>query len=964
MNYTKLPKKALLLLATPVLFSLAVPASKLVAQSQTETKIRLMAEGLRARDSGDLATAKTNFEQLLVLAPNDVTVQRLLSGVNDAIAAGSAASAVAPAAAAPADSEQLVEVVYDPSGRTAAKQKAKAEAAAAKAEAAKEKAAAAAEAPAQEVVVTENAEAAPVDAEAAAKAAADAKAAELAKVEEARVKQLIKTAEAEGRVAKRLARDGNFDAASEQYSAAIRSLPVNTLTAETIEYLQEEQTSLLLQKSQVLLKQGDTVGAQQALDEYIAATSPEGRAARKQAARINQAELFPEIQPIEKVNPEFIAEQKQVASLLAKGRSQYKAGDIDGAQETFRVVETISAENPESKYFLKRISDEKAKLGTLNREKTRSLMIEEVAKGWQRPGVFVEKPQDSRVAQQTGSAAMAAKMDGIIIPSVSFTGVELGRVVSTLSALSAEYDTKSAEDQKGVNLVLGNQLPGASVPPVNITLRNLSLKRILDIITENVGYQVEIQADLVLIKPSGTDVNLVNEQFAVSKSAITRMTGAGSASASTPAASADPFAPAPTGGGGGSGGGESDGIRRFLQAAGVPFDTVPGSSLAYDGASILVTHTSRNIDRIRNILNRYNDVRQVEIEAKFMDVSEGALDELGVNWTAAFSEAGVNYQLASENRSLSSAFTSSASANGGSITSTDALGNPVVTPISSGLPSLPGTVDLGGNASPVAEITSGIIGDVAVTAQLRAIARRQGSDLLSAPKVTVLSGSRATITVAQELRFPQSYGETQSEVGSNGADSGGGAGVTITPGTPEDFSTRNVGVELAVTPTVEEDDYSISLELNPRVTEFEGFVEFGGQSVAVVPGGGLTGATTVIIPSGFYQPIFSVREINTRVTIWDGATLVMGGLTREEVRRVNDKVPILGDIPLLGRAFKSKGESSQKRNLLVFVTANLVSPGGSLKKQELKGVAPSSMFQNPTVVTPGGSEARLRSTVE
>ena len=90
----------------------------------------------------------------------------------------------------------------------------------------------------------------------------------------------------------------------------------------------------------------------------------------------------------------------------------------------------------------------------------------------------------------------------------------------------------------------------------------------------------------------------------------------------------------------------------------------------------------------------------------------------------------------------------------------------------------------------------------------------------------------------------------------------------------------------------------------------------------------------------------------------------MGGLTREEVRRVNDKVPVLGDIPFIGRAFKSKGESSQKRNLLVFVTANLVSPGGSLKKQELKGVAPSSMFQNPTVVTPGGSEARLRSTVE
>jgi general secretion pathway protein D len=86
----------------------------------------------------------------------------------------------------------------------------------------------------------------------------------------------------------------------------------------------------------------------------------------------------------------------------------------------------------------------------------------------------------------------------------------------------------------------------------------------------------------------------------------------------------------------------------------------------------------------------------------------------------------------------------------------------------------------------------------------------------------------------------------------------------------------------------------------------------------------------------------------------------MGGLTREEVKKVNDKVPLLGDIPLLGRMFRSKGQSSQKRNLLIFVTANLVSPGGSPKKQALRDAPPSSLFQNPTIVTPGGSETRKK----
>jgi len=112
------------------------------------------------------------------------------------------------------------------------------------------------------------------------------------------------------------------------------------------------------------------------------------------------------------------------------------------------------------------------------------------------------------------------------------------------------------------------------------------------------------------------------------------------------------------------------------------------------------------------------------------------------------------------------------------------------------------------------------------------------------------------------------------------------------------------------------------------------------------------------VPSGFYQPIFSTREVSTKVTLWDGATLVMGGLTREEVKTVRDKVPFLGSIPGLGRLFSSEGETTQKRNLLIFVTANLVSPGGSPKKQTLQGVAPSSAFQNTSVVTPGGSAKR------
>ena len=74
--------------------------------------------------------------------------------------------------------------------------------------------------------------------------------------------------------------------------------------------------------------------------------------------------------------------------------------------------------------------------------------------------------------------------------------------------------------------------------------------------------------------------------------------------------------------------------------------------------------------------------------------------------------------------------------------------------------------------------------------------------------------------------------------------------------------------------------------------------------------------------------MFSSRNVTTSIVIWDGQTVVMGGLMRETMVTIDDKIPILGDIPVLGRLFRSKGEKSEKQNLLIFVTARLVDPAG------------------------------------
>jgi general secretion pathway protein D len=791
-------------------------------------------------------------------------------------------------------------------------------------------------------------------------ASAEAEADALVAAESARIKTALANATTQRATARTQAASGQYAEALATLQAAQAALPSNALTQKTIAELKRDQAAVLLDQAQAQLAQADAAGARASLARATELEPGNTRLAslNRQLERAESSAARPSTSSaITGVDAAFLAERAATNDLIAKGRAQYVAGDIDGAQSTFRAVEAQSPDNTVAKGFLLRIAQEKAETGALNREKTRTQLLEEVAKGWQRPGIYQERTRDD--AATAATAPLQKKLNDIVLPNVSFTRAEIGQVVAALSAASEEYDTTGIGN-KGANIVLID--PSNKTPSVTLTLRNASLKRILDFVTESAGYQYEVQADAVVVRPGGETSNLETAFFPITRATVLRMTGiGGTGKTETPTEGVTVT------------GGEAGSMKSFLQQAGVSF-TVEGSSLAYDGSAIIVTQTARNVERIRNILSRYNDVRQVEIESKFMEVQEGALEELGVKWN--MSRRGVaqvnpttgapildsngrqvftpreTYATESVNRSLAGAFPSTSNGNALTISSTAASGGPNLTvPIAPS--TIPGGVSLGSTAAALANIT-GFVGEFDVTAAIRALSQKQGSDLLSSPKVTVLSGNPANIIVAQEMRYPQSYGEIQSQVGSSSGTGTGGAGVTITAGTPQQFTSRNVGVEMKVTPTVEEDDYSISLDLNPKVTEFEGFVEYGGPSIAISSG------TTVTVPPGFYQPIFSVREITTKVTIWDGATLVMGGLTREEVKKVNDKIPFFGDIPLVGRLFRSKGESSQKRNLLIFVTANLVSPGGSPKKQNLKSTPANSLFQNPTIVTPASAEGRTR----
>ena len=87
------------------------------------------------------------------------------------------------------------------------------------------------------------------------------------------------------------------------------------------------------------------------------------------------------------------------------------------------------------------------------------------------------------------------------------------------------------------------------------------------------------------------------------------------------------------------------------------------------------------------------------------------------------------------------------------------------------------------------------------------------------------------------------------------------------------------------------------------------------------------------------MPIISRREANTKLVVWDGETIVLGGFIQEKLQKYEDKVPVLGHLPLLGQLFTSRGEKSVKTNMLIFVNARLMYPNGiPVRPNDMRGL--------------------------
>ena len=649
------------------------------------------------------------------------------------------------------------------------------------------------------------------------------------------------------------------------------------------------------------------------------------------------------------MTPGFIAKVEEVKQLLSEAQGLYSSGRYDASYKDYEKALNLDPNNTAARLGMEQVDNKRSAYASEAYNERRAQMIDDVAKSWELPVPKFDTGASSIVEQSPidmkGTSSISRKLQEIIIPQLALQDESVRDAVDKLQKKSRQLDTTETDPSlKGVNIVLKLDPNKESVDggtKINLTLSDLPLGEALKYVASAANLKVKIEPYAVAIVPlSDTTETLISKEYKVPPNFIS---SASSSSSSSGSSTGIPDASGTVG---------VSGAKDFLQSQGVTFPVGATATYLASSSKLLVKNTQANLDLIDSLVevSLATPPSQVQIEARFLEVTQNNLQELGFDWLLGAinlpggsgvyggggtvgnqqSQSAGTYPFVNPSTGVPAGAmnvdSTSGSVTAGQVTAGNRTGSAAIT-----ANALDGLL-FGSPVGPAAGVLAlaGVFTNPQFQVVLRAINQQTGIDLVSAPKVTVASGRKATINISQRFPYPSDYSPPQVPQTQ-------GSGVQpATPATPTTFKTRDVGVQLEVEPTVGPDGSTIDLSLSPQVTEFEGFVNYGTpiQSAAPVYAGVgnlrvQTGTKNITITQNtINQPVFSVREVDTQVTLYDGQTVVLGGLIREDVQKVQDKTPIVGDLPLVGALFRSSANQRIKRNLLIFVTAGLLDPAG------------------------------------
>ena len=685
--------------------------------------------------------------------------------------------------------------------------------------------------------------------------------------------------------------------------------------------------------AQKLMSEARYVEAGQVLDQVLAAdVDPDNREAKKLKAQFKDSDRFPVA-----LTPQHLSNTRNVLDMLEMAHSAYEIGDYDKSRSIYEGVLRIDPYNQSARRELEKVERERSRYFDAARDQTRAKALTDVEAGWESPltpsvgdlTAMFAGGAGANTNAKSGRDGINEKLRGLIVPKVDFNEATLEEVVEYLRVRSRDLDATG----RGIDFVV-NLPEGQAIKPITLYLESVPMGEVVRYITEKADATFRVEDRAVrIISLSDNSSQLIPKTYRVPPNFIqTSVVG----DAPAGGGAADPFAQPAAGGASAPLQVKRMGAKEFLETRGVVFKE--GATAAYIPTTntLFVRNTPENIALVDSLVEQSTETapKQVLISVKMVEVNQNNFDEFASNiGLAAANIPGSNRIFASGGASNPAMFDQAGvfSTSNGIRSSGALLGKPTIDSLIDGA-----VTPAPDSLSPVAFQLLGAFTDPRFQMMLTAISQKKGVDLMSVPSVITKSGVKAEINLARELIYPTEFEppEIPQSLATVVPEGGGVIGLygtsdfaPVTPSTPTAFEMRKVGITLEVEPVISEDGRKVDLTLLPQSTEFEGFIDYGTDINNPIYG------IVHVVQNDILQPVFRTNKLSTGVTVWDGATVVLGGVISENRSTIDDKVPILGDLPILGRLWQGKINKVEKKCVIFFVTVKVVDPAGQPIRQ-------------------------------
>lgn len=627
----------------------------------------------------------------------------------------------------------------------------------------------------------------------------------------------------------------------------------------------------------------------------------------------------------ETLMPDRENNEYQIALLMRQGRELARSGQYEDAMRKFQEVSLIDPFNADAIQNVTAMAARMRRAADMRTDTTRREMVAEMEWEWAVPiypqtssdeGNAVDAPVEKTVRE---FSPLQKKLISIRIPKIEFDEISIPMVISFLRSASKDNDPEGV----GVNIVYFPFVPGSEEnadqsrqnnpsgssgdaesapdtaenaspasapavvassegestaetgPKISVLINNASLIDAIRTVCKAAKLRFRVEENAVAIAPENAVLDEMETRlFPVDPTLLASYSS-------------------------------SEDLQNYFQENGIRFPAGAKVKFISSISRLVATNTVENLVAIESFLETLSNKEPlVEIQAKFIEVNENDLKELGFNYSVSYNPGNDPYTMIDNpgNSDLPQVTADTFSSHRLSVGANDELN----------------TTLSDNNLVNVSGFVRGADG-LNWSATINAVNQTDSNDTLSSPRVVTLQNQEVYIEMVMETYFADTYTNGTSTINSSSNNNGGNSYASYTSVSPMPNFTdpTPLGIRMRIRPEVDLEKRTITIRnFAPVVTTFAGYTEYS----SVDSSGGVNLVR---------KPIIDVRDIATSLTIYDGQTVVVGSVIDDLIQTVEDKYPILGDLPLVGRLFQSRGTKATKRNLLIFITCRLVKPDGS-----------------------------------